>query len=348
MKFDPSRPRQAEPPPATPSFTPLVAAASATALATAVGAAAARTSYGVLAGHPPGGTQRWGRTNHAGSRVTLLEGPSVVAGVVTGAVTGAVCAWLSAPSAGSGRGLGRTVSGGLAGAGAALLAGAVGAVDDLAGDSATKGLRGHLGALREGRVTTGALKIGGLASAGFVVALTRLVADRRTSTAGGSTVGGSTVGGAGSNTLVRAGGALRAVVDVVVDTGVVAGSANLVNLLDLRPGRALKVAVAAGVPLAVAGCPTAGAVVGVTLVALPADLAGRRMLGDTGANTLGAALGAAVVDRSPRGVRLALLGLLVALTLLSERVSFTEVIESTPGLRELDAWGREPRAGAGA
>lgn len=347
MTPDPTRARHLEPRSVTPYITPRVAAACATTLATAVGAAATRASYGVLARHPPGGAQRWSRTNHAGRRVTLLEGPSVVVGVVTGAVIGAVCARLSPPAEGPGGRLGGTVAGGLAGAGAALLAGAVGAVDDLGGDSTTKGLRGHLGALREGRVTTGALKIGGLAGAGAIVALTRLLTGRRAPSA---SAGGSVVGGSAASTPVvgAAGGPLRAVVDVVVDLGVVAGSANLVNLLDLRPGRALKVAVAGAVPLAAAGCSTAGSVVGAALVALPADLAGQRMLGDTGANALGAALGAAVVDRSPRAGRLALLCLLVALTLLSERVSFTEVIESTPGLRALDAWGREPRVGAGA
>ena len=64
------------------------------------------------------------------------------------------------------------------------------------------------------------------------------------------------------------------------------------------------------------------------------------MLGDTGANSAGALLGTALVQRSGRRGRLAALAVLAGLTLASERVSFTKVIESTPGLRELDAFGR--------
>jgi hypothetical protein len=67
------------------------------------------------------------------------------------------------------------------------------------------------------------------------------------------------------------------------------------------------------------------------------------MLGDTGANAAGALLGTALLARTGRRGRLVSLAALVALTLASEKVSFTRVIESTPGLRELDAWGRPAR-----
>ena len=67
------------------------------------------------------------------------------------------------------------------------------------------------------------------------------------------------------------------------------------------------------------------------------------MLGDTGANAAGALLGTALLDGTGRRGRLAALAVLAGLTLASERVSFTRVIESTPVLREIDAWGRPAR-----
>ena len=76
---------------------------------------------------------------------------------------------------------------------------------------------------------------------------------------------------------------------------------------------------------------------------LAPDLAGRAMLGDTGANAAGALVGTALLERSGRRGRVLALVALAALTLASEKVSFTAVIESTPGLRELDAWGRPAR-----
>ena len=66
------------------------------------------------------------------------------------------------------------------------------------------------------------------------------------------------------------------------------------------------------------------------------------MLGDCGANALGALLGLQLAATNSRAVRTAVLGAVTALTLASERVSFTAVIEATPGLRELDRLGRRP------
>lgn len=126
----------------------------------------------------------------------------------------------------------------------------------------------------------------------------------------------------------------------------VAGMANLLNLLDLRPGRALKATVIAGALTAAdprgaaAPAAAAAAAAGAAIGLLGPDLAGETMLGDTGANSAGALLGAALVARTGRRGRLVALTILSALTLASERVSFTAVIESTPGLRELDALGR--------
>jgi UDP-N-acetylmuramyl pentapeptide phosphotransferase/UDP-N-acetylglucosamine-1-phosphate transferase len=196
------------------------------------------------------------------------------------------------------------------------VSGLVGGYDDLAGarpeQARDKGLAGHLAALRAGRVSAGAVKVAGIGAAGAVAAV-----------------------------LTRRGTGAGALVDGVLTTGLVAGTANLVNLLDLRPGRAGK----AGVLAAAAGLggPAGGLAagpLGATLAVLPADLGERVMLGDSGANALGALLGlrlAAIPARTPRA---ALLAGVVALTLASEKVSFTKVIEATPGLRELDRLGR--------
>jgi hypothetical protein len=87
----------------------------------------------------------------------------------------------------------------------------------------------------------------------------------------------------------------------------------------------------------------AAAATGAALGVLRPDLAGTAMLGDTGANAAGALVGTALLGRTGRRGRVVALAALAALTLASEKVSFTTVIESTPGLRELDAWGRPAR-----
>ncbi|MGG5259771.1 hypothetical protein [Phycicoccus avicenniae] len=241
---------------------------------------------------------RWSRTNHAGDEVTLLEGPAAVLGATAGALA----------------------AGSPAGALAAGVSGALGALDDLAGDGSSKGLRGHLGAAARGEVTTGFVKVVGIGAAGLLAAA---LVDRDRGRAPSGTPVGTLVGGV-----------------------VVAGSANLANLLDLRPGRALKATVLTGGLLALSrgeGGATAAAAVGAAAGLLPPDLAGRAMLGDTGANALGALVGTALVERTGLRGRLVAAAVLTALTLASEKVSFTAVIESTPGLRALDAWGRPAR-----
>lgn len=271
--------------------------------AAAVAAAATSTTARMLRRWPPGGRDRWTRTNHAGRPVTLLEGPAYVLGAAAGSF----------------------FSGSRAGVVAVVGAGALGALDDLAGDASSRGLRGHLSALGRGQVTTGAGKVLGLAVTG-VLAAALVGADR-------------------DPTAVRANRA--AAVDVLLGCSVVAGTANLVNLLDLRPGRALKATLLLGAAMSLTGSTASGAsvasasvAVGSAAAALRDDLAGASMLGDTGANAAGALLGVALVERWGRPGQLVALGVLTALTLASERVSFTAVIESTPVLRELDAWGR--------
>jgi UDP-N-acetylmuramyl pentapeptide phosphotransferase/UDP-N-acetylglucosamine-1-phosphate transferase len=200
----------------------------------------------------------------------------------------------------------------IAGTGAA----AFGCYDDLAGSGKRRGFRGHLGALARGELTSGAVKIGGIGASGAAAAVL---------------LGGSAA-------------------DVAINAGLAAGGANLLNLFDLRPGRAIKVTLAATAMLA-AGARAAGpaarcaaAPAGAALALLPEDLGERAMLGDAGANALGALLGTAMAATAPRRARVTALAAVIGLTAASEVVSFTKVIERTPALHWLDMLGRRPAA----
>ncbi|MEO2095917.1 MAG: hypothetical protein ABGX90_02040 [Brachybacterium sp.] len=244
------------------------------------------------------------RTNFAGREVSLAEGALVVAGT---------CALARR----TGRSLDLLALAGIGG---------LGLLDDLlephqrrAGRPVSKGLRGHLASLRSGRVTTGAAKALGIPALALLAA------------AGGP---------------APRGGAM-----VPVDAALTAGCANLANLLDLRPGRALKAVLPPAALLALtagqderarSGARLAVAALLPGALALPADLREHGMLGDAGANVLGAAVGAAATRTLPTPARLALLGGVVALTLASEKVSFSAVIDRTPALRALDRAGRLP------
>jgi hypothetical protein len=113
-------------------------------------------------------------------------------------------------------------------------------------------------------------------------------------------------------------------------------AANLLNQLDTRPGRALK-AYTLGT-LALGGGSRRS--LGLAVLLAPYDLREMTMLGDAGANALGAMLGWRSVERYAGWRRLGAIGALAALTALGERRSLGALIESTPGLRRLDAWGR--------
>jgi hypothetical protein len=115
-------------------------------------------------------------------------------------------------------------------------------------------------------------------------------------------------------------------------------AANVLNQLDTRPGRALKAFALGSVLLG--GRPRGGLVVAVLLA--PYDHREMTMLGDAGSNALGAMLGLESVRRHTGLRRMSAIGALAAVTLLGERRSLGALIESTPGLRELDGLGRHP------
>jgi UDP-N-acetylmuramyl pentapeptide phosphotransferase/UDP-N-acetylglucosamine-1-phosphate transferase len=236
------------------------------------------------------------RTNFHGRTVSLAGGPAL-------AISASVTAAAGSRDA-------RTAAAALV---AGLGSGAVGAYDDVVGmrpEHKAKGFRGHLGALREGRVTSGLVKIAGVGAAGFVAAA--LLPKKR-----------------------------AGLVNTVLGAGVIAGSANLFNLLDLRPGRALKAGIIVGTPLAAGrtGGMVAGPL-GAAAGSLDADLGEETMLGDCGANAFGALLGTAYAARTGVFGKLAALAVIGGLTAASEKVSFTKVIERTPALKAIDDLGR--------
>ena len=199
--------------------------------------------------------------------------------------------------------------------------GLVGRFDDLAGAGGARGFRGHLRCLAQGHLTTGAVKLfGGAAVAVVAVAV---VAEGQPADAGAG----------------------LGVARLVADAALVALAANLGNLLDLRPGRAAKAGLGAFVALALAttaprSLVAVAVVAGATAGLLLDDLRERLMLGDTGANVLGGAVGLGVVVSCAPVTRTAVLVAVALLNMASEAVSFGRVIDAVPPLRLLDRWGR--------
>ncbi|MER5443451.1 hypothetical protein [Streptomyces sp. NPDC002790] len=214
----------------------------------------------------PGGM--WDRKNYAGRTVDLCPGPAVTVGAAAGAL-------VAEPEV-----RGAAVL-------ATFVAGACGGYDDVAGHGdPRRGFRDHLGALRDGELTSGAVKLFGISAAGLVAGA--LLKERY--------------------------------VDKALAGVVIAGTAHFVNLVDVRPGRAAQVALALGVPGLLRGS-LAAAPMGAAAAVLPDDLAERGMLGDAGAHALGAAVGVAIVAGNGRPGLVAHAAGLVAATVYGDRVS---------------------------
>lgn len=244
----------------------------------------------------------WDRAHSDGSPVSLTEGIAASAGVLAGAIAcvpgkakiGALISVLSAATAGY--------------------------IDDHKEndfEAQSKGFAGHLGALKEGKLTSGTVKI-------FIVGTGAVL---------------------GSLFLERTGvSRLHRVTQWGAQSVLIAGSANLINLLDLRPGRAIKAGGAAVSPSLFSSNPVHAAMgavcLGTGVACAPEDLRGETMLGDMGANAFGAGLGVAIASVQNPIIRLLALGDVLGLTLLSEKYSFTEIIEDTPWLNRLDQLGR--------
>ena len=275
---------------------------------------------------------QWERTNFHGVTVSLRGGVAMAGAAVASALS-------DQPRAALG-GLVASLGGGLAGY-----------IDDVDqgahdGGKVAKGLKGHLGALAHGQVTTGVIKIAGIGAS--ALAASALVGSKATSVSGKAA-------------------------DLVLNTVLIAGTANLANLLDLRPGRALKATVLVATPLSYFSCaaakPEASGASGApsatpaapasasgasaqrllasglnaaAITALVEDLQETTMLGDTGANAAGALLGTSLAANDSWKLRLGTALGVVGLILASEKVSFSKVIAANPALNWLDQLWRRP------
>ncbi|WP_030375880.1 hypothetical protein [Streptomyces rimosus] len=238
-------------------------------------AAATRAAYGLLRRRAPGERGRWERTNYAGRTVDLYSGPAVVLGTAAAAVT--------AP------GLPARTRG--AAALAVLAAGGCGLYDDLAGaGDPRRGFRAHLSALRDGELTSGAVKLFGIGAAGLAAGA--LVKDRP--------------------------------LDKVLAGVVIAGAAHFVNLVDVRPGRAPAATLAAAAPGLLRSGPAgalSAAPAGAAAAVLADDLGERTMIGDAGAHALGAGLGLAIATGYGRTGLAAHAAALVVAAAAGDRIS---------------------------
>ncbi len=186
----------------------------------------------------------------------------------------------------------------------------LGLADDALADRA-RGWRGHAAALLRGEFGSGALKaIGSAGLALYVMARPEI-------------------------------GAVR----FVLGAAVLVLATNAFNLLDLRPGRAFKVFAVLGVGLTAGSGDlgplwTLGLFVGPVVVVGVYDIRELGLLGDTGANVVGALAGAwLVLTLSDAGLAIALVAL-AGLTVYGEFRSISALVDRTPGLRHLDSWGR--------
>lgn len=191
--------------------------------------------------------------------------------------------------------------------------GFLGLLDDLGGSGEHGGFRSHFGSLARGRLTTGAVKA--LGGPVVVLALPHPYASE--------------------------------IVPLLRGAAIICLSANLVNLFDRAPGRAVKVGLlwfaveVVAFRSSVLGA--VGLVTGGSAALLPEDLREALMIGDTGANVIGAALGYGIVVSAGSAVAWTALALLAALNLVSEFVSFSRVIQRVRVLSWFDLLGATRR-----
>lgn len=187
----------------------------------------------------------------------------------------------------------------------------VGLIDDLAGNRGTLGFKGHMKSLLKGRLTTGGLKA---VVGGFISLL---------------------IGNFFSYNII----------EILVNALIIALSTNLINLLDLRPGRAIKGFLLIAILFIFSGLSGEVRTILISFIAyaiayLPQDIKAKSMMGDVGSNALGIILGIVVVVSYTITVKYIILGLLILIHIITEKYSLTEIIEKNFVLNFFDKLGR--------
>lgn len=185
-----------------------------------------------------------------------------------------------------------------------------GILDDIIGNRDVSGLKGHFKSLLNGKLTTGGFKalFGGFIGLVISIAISKNI------------------------------------YDIVINTLIIALSTNLMNLLDLRPGRAIKgYLVISIVLLFTLGEYTRNLLLLIfpnVIAYFNQDLKAKAMMGDTGSNVLGISIGILFVMGYSLKVRLIWLAFLIFIHILTEKYSLTKIIESNKFLNFIDKLGR--------
>ncbi|WP_099188152.1 MraY family glycosyltransferase [Tepidibacter mesophilus] len=187
----------------------------------------------------------------------------------------------------------------------------IGILDDLIGNRDVSGLKGHFKSLLNGKLTTGGFKA---LFGGFVALLISVSI---------------------SNNII----------DICVNTLLIALFTNLMNLLDLRPGRAIKGYLFISIILLFTVSMYYDKVMIVLLMSnvlayFKEDLKANAMMGDTGSNVLGIATGIIIAYNFSFIVRLCAVILLILIHVITEKYSLTKIIENNKLLNYIDMLGR--------
>lgn len=191
----------------------------------------------------------------------------------------------------------------------------LGLLDDTMGDAGPRGLKGHFSYLwQHKKISTGVIKASGtgVIALWVVFSLEPMTIERVT-------------------------------VVSFINWLLLVLSVNLINLLDLRPGRAVKITaffitIAALFPLE--DYKIISLTAGILLAYLPYDLQSMVMLGDSGSNCLGMIAGL-ILLQLPDVVKISLVLIFLLLHIVAEKLSFTRIIEGNALLRLIDRWGQK-------